>query len=318
MRRRGVVSEAHSTGRSQLLPYTPAPSGGGGRNHGCNRQPSTCLNPTLPDLDSTAPYAMVETCRSAVDIDKDSFIGQNAAVMGTPHGPRNSTPPDEQPAGDTKQIILAPSTATAFYNPQRQGTTSATNNHQTAPLQYGYPQPLAIASVPPPPPLLLPMPLATSPYPPHPPVNSFPTPPPPPPPPPPVNSLPHPPPPPPPSPPPAPGNDGASTSNAAQGATAPVTRPKTKKTRPAMEDWDAWDESADEALICPVRTVATTDGVSVLYQPAKTDNTLYATALLEEHIKIEFLIDTGAELKVFSSDLLKKHEIPLSGIINTA
>ncbi|XP_048125581.1 uncharacterized protein LOC125311501 [Alosa alosa] len=81
-----------------------------------------------------------------------------------------------------------------------------------------------------------------------------------------------------------------------------------------MEDWDAWDESADEALICAVRTIATTDGVSVLYQPEGTDNTLYATALLE----IEFMIDTGAELKVFSSDLLKKHEIPLSGIINTA
>ncbi|XP_041919329.1 uncharacterized protein LOC121683663 [Alosa sapidissima] len=47
-----------------------------------------------------------------------------------------------------------------------------------------------------------------------------------------------------------------------------ATRPKAMKTRPAMEDWDAWDESADEALICPVCRVATADGVSVLYQPA--------------------------------------------------
>ncbi|XP_048104145.1 uncharacterized protein LOC125297735 [Alosa alosa] len=47
--------------------------------------------------------------------------------------------------------------------------------------------------------------------------------------------------------------------------------PKTKRRRPPAEGWDVWDESADEALICPVRTVANADGVSVFYQPAKAN-----------------------------------------------
>ncbi|XP_041912841.1 uncharacterized protein LOC121677849 [Alosa sapidissima] len=65
--------------------------------------------------------------------------------------------------------------------------------------------------------------------------------------------------------------DAPSTSDASQGAAAPVIKPKTKRRRPPAEGWDVWDESADEALICPVRTVANADGVSVFYQPAKGD-----------------------------------------------
>ncbi|XP_048090427.1 uncharacterized protein LOC125288261 isoform X2 [Alosa alosa] len=257
MRRRGAVPARHSEGRSQLPHYHRPHHGEGGRGG----QHSTRLYPTLHGLDPAAPPAMVEASGSAVDISDTielggSFIAHYPAIGGL-FEPLNSTPPGgyQQPTGKgpcfqqstaDAQASMGLATGPGLY------TSYVTHYQQPAQPQQGQYQPLATATAPTPTPsMLLPAPPATNPqYLPPEQANQ------------------------------APSNDDAtavpvtdapSTSDASQGAAAPIIKPKTKRRRPPAEGWDVWDESADEALICPVRTVANADGVSVFYQPAKGD-----------------------------------------------
>ncbi|XP_041934910.1 uncharacterized protein LOC121697444 isoform X2 [Alosa sapidissima] len=232
MRRRGAVPARHSEGRSQLLPLPPPHHGGGGRGG----QHSNRLYPTLHGLDPAAPPAMVEASGSAVDISDTielggSFIAHYPAIEGL-FEPMNSTPPGGYQQPTGRGPCFQQSTADAQAS---MGLATGPGLYASYVTHYQQPAQPQQGHY---------QPLATA-------TAPTPTP---------SMLLPV---------PPATNPQYLPPEQANQ---APANDdPKTKRRRPPAEGWDVWDESADEALICPVRTVANADGVSVFYQPAKGD-----------------------------------------------